>query len=366
MYILTGERLGQAPETSIATPSSKSLFQQIQDAVRRGQRSVAFGLALLALKPLTSRSTTKPTEEDALNIMKIICLLHNIPWRLGYIILEHEGGVKLFKHPKNKDGVMQTILGARKDNIPRIPRVLKLILLGLQLTDKTSDDQLEKQLHQEFHHRLAIQIATGVQELKTALQKFNGYIALAFSAYNTGRGTVSLLVTKGKARIRPRKLTDAQWEEMCRVAASLLHQQPADVLFKPGVWLCDPNLGTGKWLPRPGSRAYEKKSNIRLAGYAYLRSIKGCYPSQGPTSPCDFNIPKQERVQPGSGSLICKVTTRPGSLDKLYNPRKLSNAYYKAAQNELRPILDDSLPLKAIDGRLVKVQNDGSFVEVPD
>jgi hypothetical protein len=317
-------------------------------------------IELASLKSFTAAATA-PTVENALNIMKIICGYHKIPWRIGYTILGHEGGVKRFKHP---DGVMQTIKGARDGNIPRIPRGLKLALLGLPPTDRTLDEQLTKQLHKEFPRRIAIQIATGIQELTTALQRFNGYVALAFSAYNTGRGSVALLVTNGKFKTRPRNLTAAQWEEMCRVAASLLHQRPGDTRIEKGIWLCDPNLRTGKWIPRYGSRVYDKKSGRRLTGYQYLRSIRGFVPSQGPTSRCDFNIPKKERVHSGSGELKYK-TTRPGSLDKLYDPQKLGGAYYTAAQHELPPIVDDNLPLKVFDGGLVKVRIDGSFVVVP-
>lgn len=318
---------------------------------------------LASLRSFISASTA-PTEENALSITKIICGYHNIPWRIGYIILEHEGGVWNFKK-KHPDGVMQTIKSARDGNIRRIPQALKLRLLDLPATDKTPDRQLTQRLHREFSHRLAIQVATGIQELKTALERFHGYVALAFAAYNTGRGNVAKMVTKGKSKTRPRNLTDAQWEGMCRAAASLLHQRPNDVRIKQGVWLCDPHQRRGKWLPRYGSKVYDRKSGVRLRGYHYLRSVKGgCVPAKGPTSRCDYNIPKNERVQPGKGELKCRITRR-GSLDKLYDPRKLGKRYYKAAQIELPPIVDDNLPLKVYSGRLVKVRFDGSLIKVP-
>jgi len=205
-----------------------------------------------------------------------------------------------------------------------------------------------------------------MQELKAALQKFNGYVALAFSAYNTGGGNVSLLVTKRQHNKRPLDVTDEQWEQMCRTAASMLHQRPSDARVEQGIWLCDPNLRTakGNWIPRYGSRMFDKKTGLRLVGFQYLRSIRGFAPSQGPSTKCDFNVPKKERVQPGSGELKYH-TTRVGALDKLYDPQKLGKAYYQPAKDQLPAIPDDDLPLKVLNGKLVKVQAGGGFIEVP-
>ena len=66
-------------------------------------------------------------------------------------------------------------------------------------------------------------------------------------------------------------------------------------------------------------------------------------------------------MQHGSGILVYKIT-RPGSLDKLYNPEHLG-PYYKAARDALTPIVDDHLPLKVLSGRLVKVRHDGSLIQ---
>jgi hypothetical protein len=120
-----------------------------------------------------------------------------------------------------------------------------------------------------------------------------------------------------------------------------------------GLWLCDPNLRTGKWIPRYASNVFDKQSGIRLPGYQYLRSVRGCAPAQGPNSPCDFSVAKNQRVQSGTGNLVCKVT-RDGALDKLYDPKKLGRAYYEAVKNELSTIPEDGLPLKVLNGRLVK------------
>jgi|GEM_PF-3861806 len=324
--------------------------------------SPGFGEESASLDALASAST-KPTVENVLKIIRIIGGQIGVPWRLGYTILTHEGGIKKFHHA---DGVMQTIADARKSHIPRIPRTLKLALLELPPNDQTTDEKLNQLVHKGFQQRLAIQIATGMQELKSALQKFNGYVALAFAAYNTGGGNVSLLVTNRKHNTRPRNVTDAQWEKMCLTAATMLHQQPGDARVEQGVWLCDPNLRSAKknWIPRYGSRMYDKKTGLRLVGFQYLRSIRGFVPSQGPATKCDFSVPKKDRVQAGSGELKYS-TTRIGALDKLYNPRNLGKAYYEPAKDQFTAITDDNLPLKVTDGKLVKVKADGSFIDVP-
>lgn len=321
-----------------------------------------FGETTVNLNSLASAST-KPTVENALKIIKIIGEQIAVPWRVGYTILAHEGGISLFRH---KDGVMQTIEGARQSHIPRIPRTLKLALLELAADDQTSDAQLTQRLHNEFQQRLAIQIATGMQELKSALTKFNGYVALAFAGYNAGGGSVSRLVTKGKHNTRPRTVTDAEWEKMCLAAATMLHQPPGNARVEQGIWLCDPNLRSKKknWIPRYGSRMYDKKSGLRLVGFQYLRRVKGFVPSQGPTTVCDFSVAKKDRVQAGSGDLKYK-TTRLGALDKLYNPQNLGKAYYEPAKDQMPAITDDNLPLKVSNGKLTKVKTDGSIVDVP-
>jgi hypothetical protein len=160
---------------------------------------------------------------------------------VGYTILAHEGGVGLFKH---RDGVMQTIESSRKDNIPRIPRELKLTLLGLPLTDATSDRTLTSRLQQEFHSRLAVQIATGIQELTENLQRFSCYVALAFVAYNAGPGRAAHVATQGRDNKRPRRVSAQQWEEMCRLGAALLHQPPIAVRVEGTQWRCDVNIPT--------------------------------------------------------------------------------------------------------------------------
>jgi hypothetical protein len=65
------------------------------------------------------------------------------PWCLGYVTLEHEGGVHLLRQ---HDGVMQTTSGARARAIRGMPRELRLGLLELAPTDTSSDADLARRL----------------------------------------------------------------------------------------------------------------------------------------------------------------------------------------------------------------------------
>ncbi|NTU84209.1 MAG: hypothetical protein HGA45_33380, partial [Chloroflexales bacterium] len=294
-----------------------------------------------------SGPTTAPTVANALEIVQIISQHHAIPWRLGYTILEHEGGVRLIKHP---DGVMQTTSGVRQSHIPRIPRPLKLALLGLAESDPTADATLSSRLASEFRRRLAVQIATGVQELADNLRRFSGYVALAFQAYNAGSGWAAYTVTGGKAKQRPRGVDDVYWESLCRFAASLLHQPPAQLRIDIGTWQCDANIPT--WFSH--IPVYDRQSGLQLIAFKYLRSITERIRSQRPTTPCTWAVHGASHRQPGSGAISSR-TTRPGALDKLYQPSKLGQAYYQAVQASLTAIPDDGLPLKVLNGRLAKM-----------
>lgn len=309
--------------------------------------------ALAVLSTLVAASTAA-TVDNALKIVKLICLFGEIPWRLGYTILAHEGGVRLFR---DADGVMQTVRDARKQVIPSIPRVLKLVLLGLPLTDSTRDSILTKGLHQEFSRRLAVQIATGIQELKNNLDACSGYVALAYVGYNAGTGNARYIATLGRSKTRPSRITAVQWEEMCRFGSSLLHQRPGNgpgtVEVKQGWWQCDKNLNSnrGDWF-----RAYsvrDRQSQLALIAYQYLRSINACILKQRPNATCSTSNHKARQL--GSGQLQCR-NTRAGALDKLYSPSNfLDSNYYNAALAELTAITDDNLPLKVYNGHLVKV-----------
>jgi D-alanyl-D-alanine carboxypeptidase/N-acetylmuramoyl-L-alanine amidase len=305
------------------------------------------GSSLAALGSLISPATAA-TPENALSIMKIICQFSSIPWQVGYTILEHEGGVRLFNH---HDGVMQTTADARKATIPLIPRPLKLALLSLPSTDKTADATLTSKLYTEFPRRLAVQIATGVQELNTNLQRFSGYVALAFIAYNAGPGWASYIATQGKFKKRPPTTSDATWEKLCRAGAALLHQSPSSLLIGKGAWQCDKNLGsTGGWFKTFG--VTDPTTKLQLIAYQYLRSIKTCINSKKPTVPC--NAQNHTKREPGSGPEVCDAT-RYGALDKLFDPMKLGAAYRQAAGKGLVAISDDGSPLKVVNGSLIKI-----------
>jgi hypothetical protein len=221
-------------------------------------------------------------------------------------------------------------------------------VLGLPPDDKASDSDLTSLLKREFSRRLAVQIAVGVQELKQNLDKFNGYVALAFQAYNAGAVWAYYTATRGKAKQRPDGISDRQWEELCRTGAALLHQSPRDLRIDPGVWQCDSNIPA--WFSH--IPVFDKQSGLQLIAFKYLRSISECILSQKPTSPCDRTTHK--RREAGSGPVRCKPT-RDGALDKLYDPVKLGERYYQAAQSELSSISDDKQPLKVQNGQLIKM-----------
>lgn len=294
-------------------------------------------------------TATQPTTQNALSITKSICQFHRIPWRVAFTILQHEGGIGKFHHP---DGVMQTIQPARNNMIPVIPRALKLALLELPSGNQLSDRELSAALHQQFPLRLAVQIATGVQELKDGLDKFNGYVALAYQAYNAGSGWVYFTVSGGKTKQRPKGISNEYWETMCRFGASLLHQSVGALRIELGTWQCDKNIPTwSSHMP-----VFDRYSGLQLIAFKYLRSITERIRSVKPVTPCTLAVHGARNRQPGSGVIMSRPT-RDGALDKLYTPQKLSKLYYQAVKTELAPINDDGLPLKVLNGKLVKMPN---------
>ncbi len=350
------------PRISVSVPLAGSKFDaetgqassNAGAALSASNRGTATGGTLDDLRILSS-STTRPTVDAALRVLKIISAYHNIPWQVAYVILEHEGGIGAFHH---HDGVMQTTSGVRQQIIPRIPRLLKLSVLGLAVEDSTPDAALTNKLHQAFQGRLAVQIATGVQELKENLDRFNGYVALAYQAYNAGSGWAYYTVTSGRGKRRPRDLSNLDWENMCRFGASLLHQPPQAVNVEMGVWQCDKNIPT--WFSHIPVR--DRQSRLSLVAYKYLRSIKECIHSAPPAR--NFcNDANHAHRDPGSGPVRCR-DTRPGTLDKLYDPNKLGRSYREAARGGLKPISDDGLPLKVQNSRLVKMQLMSSLYDV--
>ena len=307
-------------------------------------------LALADLAPLTP-ARTAATVANALSIVRSLCRFHEIPFRVGLTILDHESPgeadslVRGFRH---SDGVMQTISGARAQTIPRIPRPLALTLLGRPLDSSTPAQDLSRELAGQFRSRLAVQISTGIQELQNALRLCSGYVALSFVAYNAGLGSAAHIATRGRATRRPTGTTEVAWENMCNFGATLLHQRPSEVNVEPGVWRCDRNIPT--WYRE--IRVRDRNSGLLLIAYQYLRSIRRCARRQQPTEPCNAESHGQRR--PGSGEIRCDVS-RAGALDKLYNPRLLRPAIFQAVQGELGSVTDDGLPIRVTTGGLVKM-----------
>jgi hypothetical protein len=306
--------------------------------------------ALDALRPLAGRSTAA-TVPNAMAILRALCAYWGVPLQLPFTLLQHEGGLRLFQH---HDGVMQTTASARKSVIPALPRPLKLVLLGRPADDATADDRLAQALQTEFPLSLAVQIAAGTQELVSGLSRFNGYVALAFVAYNAGAGSAYRVATGRSPTVRPQP-SGEEWEQACRIGATLLHQAPGTVNVPNGVWQCDANLAAAG---KPGSGWYRKysvrdrKTGRLLIAYQYLRSVRSCVRAGPPTIPCAWNNHKHQ--QDGSGRLDCS-SSRMGALDKLYDTVQFPSPYREVAQAEFLPIGDDGSPLKVVGGKMTKV-----------
>ena len=306
--------------------------------------------ALDALRPLAGRSTAA-TMPNAMAILGALCGYWGVPLQLPFTLLEHEGGLRLFQH---HDGVMQTTASARKSVIPILPRPLKLVLLGLPAGDVTADDRLTQALQTEFPHSLAVQIAAGTQELVSGLSRFNGYVALAFVAYNAGAGSAYRVATGRSPAVRPQPGGE-EWEQACRIGATLLHQAPSAVDVPNGVWQCDANMAAAG---KPGSGWYRKysvrdrKTGRLLISYQYLRSVRSCVRAGPPTIPCEWNMHTHQ--QDGSGRLNCG-SSRMGALDKLYDTAQFPSPYREVAQAAFPPLGDDGSPLKVVGGKMTKV-----------
>jgi hypothetical protein len=300
--------------------------------------------ALLDLIPL-SQPQVQATVANALSIVRVISQFHGVPWRIPFVILEHEGGVRVFGH---QDGVMQVTDAAKPGVIHAMPRELKLVIAGRPLNDQIATTALDAAVRTEFPRRLAVQIACGTQLLKGALDRFSGYVVLAYIAYNAGDGNVARVITAGRAANRPAGTTDEQWESMCRFAASIYHQFPRDVRIATGQWQCDANIQT--WFQR--SAVFDQRSGQHLIAYNYLRSIQSCIRRLRPATPCTWAVHGQR--QDGAGDVVCSAT-RVGALDKFYNPAQLGQAYRNAIARLLAPIPEDNLPIKVVNGRMVKM-----------
>ncbi len=339
-----------AMHTAAGTPPAAGTTTQT--APGAGVTSAAPGGtgALDALRPLVGRSTAA-TVPNAIAILRALCAYWSVPLQLPFTLLEHEGGLRLFQHP---DGVMQTIASARKSVIPILPRPLKLVLLGLPAGDVTADDRLAQALQTEFPHSLAVQIAAGTQELVSGLSRFNGYVALAFVAYNAGAGSAYWVATGRSPKVRPYPVGE-EWEQACRIGATLLHQAPGAVDVPNGMWQCDVNLAVAG---KPGTGWYRKysvrdrKTGRLLISYQYLRSVRSCVRAGAPTIPCGQD--NHAHQQDGSGRLDCS-SSRMGALDKLYDTAQFPSPYREVAQAVFPPLGDDGSPLKVVGGKMTKV-----------
>lgn len=280
--------------------------------------------------------------------MRNLCRFHSLPLAVPLVVLDQECGAgnRCFQH---SDGVMQTTSNTRNNAFPTFPRALKLTLLELALTDQTSDADLTRRVQAEFSRRLAVQIATGVQILVNNLREFNGYVALAYIAYNAGSGSANRVVTRGNSQLRPTGVSDAQWEGMCRYGASLFHKSPSTLDIRTGRWRCDKNIPA--WFKEVP--VHDPQEKIQLVAYQYLRSIRECIRAQKPQTSCD--AANHGRREDGSGQIVCGNSNF-GVLDKLYNPIRLKPTFFNAAQTDLPQIPEDDLPLKVLaTGRLSKM-----------
>jgi hypothetical protein len=293
---------------------------------------------------------------NALTIVRLLSDFHLIPWRVPFVVMEHEGGVRLFN---DHDGVMQTIDSAKTAAIGAMPRELKLAITGRALNDAITDANLNASVRTEFPRRLAVQIACGVQELKGNLDRFSNYIALTLVAYNAGPGNAARVVTRGGGTARPAGTSDQQWENDCRFAAMLYHQPVSQLrITRPGQWQCDRNLNNhqGGWFRH--FAVFDRQSGTQLIAFNYLRSFQACIAGTPPPQP-DCNAATHGQRRPGTGAEQC-ANTRDGALDKIYNPSLLGLPHRQAVAGLLAPITDDGFPLKAQvrsiqAGKLVKM-----------
>lgn len=306
----------------------------------QGQPSANVSINASTLLGPWAAPSIAPTVANALAITRALASLYCMPWRIPFTVLEHEGGVRIFKH---RDGVMQTTDAAKAHVIPLIPRAYKLALLGLSPTHTIPEPQLNQLVRREFPKRLAVQIACGVQELATQLKRFNGYVALALIAYNTGSGNAAKMVRNSGPSSTP-----ATWESACRFAASLYHQpESAIVVTSPGMWQCDKNIPT--WFKH--FAVMDRRTQRQLIGYKYLRSFSGCIARTQPTTPCNASIHGQRAA--GSGPSTCSAS-RIGVMQKIYSPNLLARPYREAVAGLLLAIKQDSRPLAVRNCRLVK------------
>jgi hypothetical protein len=166
--------------------------------------------------------------------------------------------------PNHRDGVLQVVPDTRATLIPRIPRASKLAALNLPADSALSDAALNEQFAQAFVDKnLTVQVMTGAQYIKEQLDRFNGYVALAGLAYNTGPG-------------RAQNVIDT-FDGDPRLAALQYHKQigtaPDQVTVQPGVDSVDQATGV-HWIRYPVTA---NDTGKEIFQYLYLRQVPKRY-----------------------------------------------------------------------------------------
>jgi hypothetical protein len=291
--------------------------------------------ALVGMSPFI-HADVAVSADNARAICQFVGLQLNIPWQLIFLLMEHEGGVAKLRH---KDGVMQTIDVSRREGVKRLPQALKQVLVP---NSSLTGAELDKAVLETFargaplSRRLCAQIAVGAAELKSYLDRYRGFVALALAAYNTGSGPKAWV-----ARYRSLPV-----DQRYRQAARVYHQPVSAISVAGGNWICDPNMPGWAW--RAGIS--DKASGQAIRGYQYLRGVASrC--SKQPAEACTRQSPKHLHA-PCPVDITTTKATRPGSLDKLYDPRLMQAKYRAAITSRWPSLTDDGTPLRAVGTRL--------------
>lgn len=332
-----------APIAACGCPAPKPRSKPAAKHELEGEGEGEAGLEGETPLQLVSRTTLipfvvanlQPNLVTAKAVLKLICLYLEVPWPVAFTVLEHEGGVQKLGH---NDGVMQTTLVSRTDNIPRLPQALKQqIVSDTTLTGAALDRRFEQVFHDGTNRsrQLCAQIAAGVQELQRGLRRYHGFVALAFVAYNTGNA---------KAWVTGQTSASSAYEKALR-AASAYHQPVSAVSVAGGRWLCDPQIPAWAWR----ASVSDVGTNRVLRGYQYLRAVASNCP-QRPAVAC--TVPKQQLPCPVA---VGGKQTRLGALDKLFDPSKMGRDYRDAVRGEWPALADDGRPVHAAGLRLQQV-----------
>jgi hypothetical protein len=300
------------------------------------QRSLE-AAALVGLIPFI-QGNLKVDPDNARAICQFIGIHLSMPWQLLFLVLEHEGGLRNLKH---KDGVMQTIDASRHDGVKALPVALKqAIVLDSTLTGAALDRALLGTFANKTltSRRLCAQIAVGAAELRAYLNRYQGFVAPALAAYNTGSGPKAWVARQDRALSRV---------ERCRRVARIYQQPPSAISVAGGKWLCDPNIPAWAWR----ASISDKASGHPIRGYQYLRGVASLC-AKRPSEPCLRRSPKHQHVACPVEVTATKVTRR-GSLEKLFDPRLMQPLYRNAVAGRWPSLSDDGTPLRAVGLKVV-------------